>query len=69
MKKIVLLSQGKHKDHLLVEMLSLLFPECEIHFSDPPGEMPDLSFNQTRSNQCIMKGKGEINGEHSNHGR
>ncbi len=43
MKKIVLMSQGKHKDHLLVEMLSLLFPECEIHFSEPPGEILGLS--------------------------
>ncbi len=69
MKKIVLMSQDKNKDHLLVEMLSLLFPECEIHFSEPPGEMSGLSFNQTRLNQCKMKGKGEINGKHSNHGR
>ncbi|MBA4369227.1 MAG: hypothetical protein C0403_16495, partial [Desulfobacterium sp.] len=69
MKKIVLLSQGKHKDHLLVEMLSLFFPECEIHFSEPPDEMPGLSFNKTRSNQCIMIEEGENNGYHSNHGR
>ena len=67
MKKIVIVTRQTDNDHGLIELLSALFPECEICMVFLDKEDLEACLNGCLSGSSIADARGANHGKHFDH--